>query len=108
MIMGFLNSEVGKVVVAAILALILGKVFTAKPKWKKYYEKYRPILMQAVKFAEKQVPDDTENKPKAKLDAALKYVLDLDKKLEAKDKEAMKAAITAVHAEAEVNKNIGA
>lgn len=97
----FCNSEVGITIIAGILVFILGKIFTAKPAWKVLYEKYKPLFMQGVKWAEKEIPDDTESAGKAKLDAALKYILIINEKLGKADKEALKMAITAVHTDAE-------
>ena len=102
----FMNSELGITIIAGIVLFILGKVFTAKPKWKVYFDKYKPILMRGVKFAEKQIPDDIPNKAKARLDAALKYVIELNGKLAGKNEEALKAAITEAHVEAETGKNL--
>lgn len=99
----FFNSPVGLSTVGFIMTFILGKVFTAKPKWKVYANKYKPLLIEAVKKAEKAIPDDQDNKGLKRLDMALKYVLALNNKL---NKDAMKDAIIAVHAEAEMNGNL--
>jgi len=99
----FLNSPLGITIVVAVLSWILGKLFTAKPAWKTYVVKYGPLLMQAVKYAEKEIKDDNPNKGLARLDSALKYVLLLKPKL---DKAAVTEALTAVHAEAERDGNL--
>jgi hypothetical protein len=100
----FLNSSVGVSVVIFILSFVLGKIFTHKPKWKNIVLKYGPSLMQAVKMAEKKIPDDTDSKGKARLDAALKYVIELEPKL--KESESLKKALATVHANAESHGNL--
>ena len=102
----FLNTPLGISVVGAILAFLLGKVFTAKPKWKKLVLKYGPSLMQAVKTAEKNIADTTDNPGLAKLDAALKYVIELEPKLKGASDGDVKQALSAVHAAAESHGNL--
>lgn len=99
----FLNTPIGLSVVGSILLFILGKIFTAKPTWKKYVDKYGPLIMAAVKKAEKAIPDDVENKAVKRLDEALKYVLAV---VGSAKERSMKLAITHVHAEAESNDNL--
>jgi len=105
-ILGFLNSSVGVTAIGGIIVWILGKVFTAKPEWKVYYDKYQPLLISAVKQAEKAIPDDTDNKALKRMDFALKYVLTIEGSLANANQTALKDAITAVHAEAEAKENI--
>lgn len=105
-ILGFLNSSVGVTAIGGIIVWILGKVFTAKPEWKVYYDKYQPLLISAVKQAEKAIPDDTENKGLKRLDFALKYVLTIEGSLANANPNALKDALTAVHADAEAKENI--
>jgi hypothetical protein len=102
----FLNSPLGVSVVAFILSILVGKVFTAKPKWKSYVLKYGPSLMQAVKTAEKKIPDGTDNKGLSRLDEGLKYLLELEPKLKGAMESDLKQALTAVHASAEKNGNL--
>ncbi|MFQ5419717.1 MAG: hypothetical protein ACE5EY_05075, partial [Anaerolineae bacterium] len=40
-----------------------------------FWAAFEGAIISGVKFAEKQVPDGTPNKGRARLDAALKYVL---------------------------------
>lgn len=105
-ILGFLNSSVGVTAIGGIIVWILGKVFTAKPEWKVYYDRYQPLLISAVKQAEKAIPDDTDNKALKRMDFALKYVLTIEGSLANANQTALKDAITAVHAEAEAKENI--
>jgi len=94
----FMNSPVGMSVVGFLLLFLLGKLFTAKPQWKVYVDKYRPMLISAVKQAEKLIPDDVPNPGLARLDAALKYMIRLNNTL---DTASLTQAITAVHSELE-------
>ena len=66
-----LNSPVGIAAVAGLVLWLLNRLYAAKPGWKKY----EGAIISAVKFAEKEVPDDTPNKALRRLDEALKYVL---------------------------------
>ena len=105
-IITFLNSSLGVSIVIFVLSFILGKIFTAKPRWKALTLKYGPLLMQAVKTAEKNIPDDTDNKGLARLDAALIYLINLEPKLKKIADEDLKQALSAVHAAAESNGNL--
>ena len=50
---------------------LLNKLYLAKPTW----QKYEGAVISGVKFAEKEIPDDTPNKGLARLDAALRYAI---------------------------------
>jgi len=106
LIWSFLNSPVGVSAVVFVLSFILGKVFTAKPKWKALILKFGPSIMQAVKYAEKQIPDDTHNKGLERVNSALKYLITLQPKLKGIAEDDLKEAISAVHASAEANGNL--
>ena len=106
MLWTFVNSPVGLTVIGAVLAYVLGKVFTAKPAWKAAVLKYGPILMQAVKYAEKKIPDGSGNVGLRRLDEALKFVITLEPKLKGVDTESLKQALTAVHTQAEASGNL--
>jgi len=105
-IWSLINSPVVLTLVGAILAYILGRIFTAKPAWKAMLLQYGPSLMAAVKKAEKAISDDTENKSLARLDAACKFVIELEPKLVGANAADVKAALTAVHTQAEANENL--
>lgn len=66
-----MNTPVGITIMAGGLIWFLNRLYSAKPGW----EAFEGAIISAVKFAEKEVPDDTPNKGMARLDAALKYVL---------------------------------
>ena len=102
----FVNSPLGVSCVVAVLTFVLGKIFTAKPEWKKLVLEHGPRLMEAVKWAEKQIPDDTPNPGLSRLDVALKYVVELVPKLGKVNESAVKEALTAVHTSAESNGNL--
>ncbi|HUU30837.1 MAG TPA: hypothetical protein VMY69_01900 [Phycisphaerae bacterium] len=65
-----LNSPAGVALVAGLVLWLLNRLYAKRPAW----EQYEGAIIAAVKFAEKQIPDDVPNKGLARLDAALKYV----------------------------------
>ncbi len=66
-----MNTPAGVTVMAGVFLWLLNRLYAAKPKW----AAYEGAIISAVKFAEKEVPDDTPNKGLARLNTALKYVL---------------------------------
>lgn len=66
-----MNSPIGITVAAGILAWLLKRVYMAKPRWKAF----EGTIIGAIKYAEKEIPDHTENKSLKRLDCALGYVL---------------------------------
>ena len=68
----FANSPVGLTIIGAVAAWILGQIYLKKPQWKKY----EGTIIAAIKFAERSIPDSHHNKSVARLDKALKYVLE--------------------------------
>jgi hypothetical protein len=66
-----MNSPAGITAMAGVVLWLLNRLYTAKPLW----AEYEGTLIAAVKQAEKLVPDDSPNKSLARLDAALKYAL---------------------------------
>ena len=66
-----LNSPAGIALAAGIFLWLLNRLYAAKPAWKQF----EGSIIAAVKFAEKQIPDDVPNKGLARLDAALKYMV---------------------------------
>ena len=71
----FLNSGIGVAIVWAALVgffLFLASKFNPlQEKWKQY----EGSIITGIKLAEKQIPDDTPNSGLAKLDSALRFVL---------------------------------
>ena len=66
-----LNSPVGVSVVASIALWIINKVYAAKPAW----QAYEGAIIKGVQWAEREVPDDAENKHIRRANSALQYVL---------------------------------
>ena len=66
-----LNSPMGITAVAGVVLYLLNRLYAAKPEW----AQYEGAIISAVRFAEKEIPDDVSNKGMARLDKALKYVL---------------------------------
>lgn len=68
-----------------------------RPSLQKFIDNNKGLLIHAIKFAEKEIPDGTVNKHLARLDEALKIVID---KAEGNvDEDTIKHAISKVHAE---------
>ena len=68
-----LNSPLGYMATAGILIWLLNRLYADRPAW----AAYEGSIITAVKFAEKEIPDGTENSGLARLDLALKYVLNV-------------------------------
>ncbi len=66
-----LNTPAGITAMAGALLFLVNKLYDKKPKW----AAYEGAIISGIKFAEKQIPDGTENKGLAKLDSALQYVV---------------------------------
>ena len=103
----FLNSPLFLTLASIALAYGLGKLLTAKPEW----EKWKGPIIEAIKFAEKNIPDDTANVSARRLDAALKYVIQaytiaMDRPIPQTLMDAIRQAIPIVHAELEKNGNL--
>ena len=70
-IWNLLNSPAAITAIAGIILWLLNRLYAKKPLW----AQFEGTLIEAVRFAEKAVPDDAENKAVQRLDQALKYVL---------------------------------
>ena len=66
-----LNSPAGITAVAGLILWALNRLYAKKPAWKAY----EGTIISGIKLAEKNIPDDTENKALLRLDHALRYVL---------------------------------
>ena len=99
-----LNTPSGIALIAAVWSWVMAKLFTSKPKWKQYYDQYKGHMVAAVKYAEKQIPDDTENKSARRADAALQYVIGVIAASQnaTPDIGALKQALNVVHDETEL------
>jgi type II secretory pathway component PulF len=67
----FLNSAPGIAILAGVLLYVLNRLYAKRPLW----EQFEGVIINAVKTAEKAIPDDTPNKAAARLDSALKLVI---------------------------------
>jgi hypothetical protein len=70
-IWNLLNSPAVITAIAGVVLWLLNRLYAKKPLW----AQFEGTLIEAVRFAEKAVPDDAESKAVRRLDAALKYVL---------------------------------
>ena len=98
-----LNSPFGYMAVAGVLIWLLNRLYASQPGW----AAYEGTIISAVKLAEKEIPDGTENKGLARLDAALRYVLRVyeevnGKRASATTTAALKEGIQIVHDKLEV------
>ncbi len=82
------NSPAGIAFLAGILLWGLNKLYAKKPAW----AAFEGAIISAVKFAEKQVPDDAESKGLKRLDEALKYVVKVYQEARGKQPSAKVAA----------------
>jgi hypothetical protein len=102
-----MNSPAGVTVMAAVFLWLLNRLYAAKPAW----QAFEGTIIAAVKWAEKEIPDDNPNKGFARLDAALNYVLKVyeearGKPADTKTKAELREGIQIVHAELEATGNL--
>ena len=97
-----LNSPVGITTVASAALWVLNKVYAARPAW----QAYEGALIKAVQWAEREIPDDAENKYMLRADLALQYVLKAyermnGKRADARMREQLAMGAEIVHADLE-------
>jgi len=102
-----LNSPAVIAVLAGGLLIVLNRLYAAKPTW----QAFEGTIIAAVKWAEKEIPDDTPNKAFNRLNAALNYVLNVyeqarGKPADAKTQAELREGIQIVHAELEASGNL--
>ncbi len=102
-----LNSPAVIAVLAGGLLWLLNRLYAAKPAW----QPFEGTIIAAVKWAEKQIPDDTPNRAMNRLDAALRYVTQVyeqarGKAADAKVRAELREGIQIVHAELEASGNL--
>ena len=61
-----MNSPAGITAMAGVFLWLLNRLYAKKPLWKRF----EGSIISAVRFAEKEIPDDTPGKSLARLDAA--------------------------------------
>ena len=104
-----MNSPAVIALLAGGLLWLLNRLYAAKPAW----QAFEGTIIAAVKWAEKEIPDDTPNKAMSRLDAALNYVLKVyeearGKPADAQTKQELREGIQIVHAELEASGNLDA
>jgi hypothetical protein len=102
-----LNSPAVIAVLAGGLLWLLNRLYAAKPAW----QAFEGSIIAAVKWAEKEIPDDTPNKSLNRLNAALNYVLRVYQQARGKPADAatqaqLREGIQIVHAELEASGNL--
>ena len=101
-----MNSPAIIALLAGGLLWLLNKFYAAKPAW----QPMEGTIIAAVKWAEKEIPDDTPNKALVRLNAALGYVVKVYEQARGPATEQVKAelreGIQIVHAELEAAGNL--
>ena len=97
-----LNSPAVIAGVAALVLWALNRVYAKKPAW----QAFEGTIIAAVKWAEKEIPDDTPNKSLSRLNAAMQYVVKVyeevnGKRPTAKVEADLREGIQIIHAELE-------
>jgi len=70
-----INSPAFLTVLLAVLSYMLSRIFDKRPAWKRHWAQWNPVFIQAVRYAEKIIPDNHPNKAVARADEALKYTI---------------------------------
>jgi hypothetical protein len=104
-----LNSPAVITLMAGGLLWLLNRLYAAKPAW----QAFEGTIIAAVKWAEKEIPDDTPNKAFNRLNAALNYVLKVYEEARGapandQTKSELREGIQIVHAELEASGNLAA
>ena len=104
-----INSPAVIALMAGGLLWLLNRLYAAKPAW----QAFEGTIIAAVKWAEKEIPDDTPNKSFNRLNAALNYVLKVyeearGRPADAQTKNELREGIQIVHAELEASGNLDA
>jgi hypothetical protein len=100
MLWALLNSPVGVTVVGGVLVWVLGLLFTRQPTWESVFVKYRGQFFDAVRHAEKAIPDG-QGEASGKVDAAMKFLLQMEPSLARYKEKDLKHALAEAHAEVE-------
>ncbi|NLX97606.1 MAG: hypothetical protein GXY83_15670 [Rhodopirellula sp.] len=97
------------IVIAAFAALVLwalNALYAKKPAWKKY----EGTIIAGIKWAEKQIPDNSDNTSVQRLNAAMQYVCKVIEKYEGDLTPAQKAeleqGVQITHAKLEADGNL--
>ncbi len=98
-----INSPAVVSLLITLALIVINRLFDHRPGWKRKWEKYSPVFIQAVRYAEKAIPDDNPNKALRRADEALKYAIRLldehGRRITSADTSDLRLAISATHAE---------
>ncbi len=102
-----LNSPVLIALLAAAVLWGLNKLYAAKPAW----ARWEGTIIEAIKAAEKAIPDDTPNRALSRMNSAMRYVLNVYKEMRGRDAKpsevaALREGINIVHAKLEAGGNL--
>lgn len=98
-----LETEAVQSLIVAAVAYAIAKIFAWKPGW----EKHRGLITQAIKVAEKEIPDNTENAGLLRADKALKIIIEaLGYQPNDKQLAELNEGVSVIHAELEANGNL--
>lgn len=97
-----LNQPIVITIVASIVVLLLNRLYAKQPVWKKY----EGTIIAAIKYAEKAIPDNTENKSVKRLDEALEYILKIHGQLPQKQIDEIAEGVQIVHASLEATGSV--
>lgn len=105
LVWAFVNSPVGVSIVGGAFAFVLARLFTAQPSWQRTYDEYGGLFFDAVRHAERSIPDNTPNRAAQRADSALKFLLRLEPKLASKPKVDLMRGLTEAHDTIKANTN---
>jgi len=98
-----LNSPAIVTGIAGIVLWLLNRLYARKPLW----QQFEGVIIEAVRLAEKAVPDESENKAVRRFDEALKYVIKIYESIKGRrptssEVEQLKEGIRIVHNDLDV------
>ena len=93
----FVNSPLGVTLIVSVVSAVLTMIFKAKPGAEKLVDEHSGLFFDAIRHAEKAIPDNTTNKSAQRADAALKYLLKLETPLKKKKEAKLREALTVAH-----------
>lgn len=99
-----LNSPAAIALVAVVVVLGLNRLYAKKPLW----QRFEGSVITAVKWAETSIDDETTNRGLARLDTALRYVINVFREVEGRrptevEEQELKEAIQVSHATLEAS-----
>jgi len=99
-----LNSPVGITAVASVALWVLNKVYAWRPEW----QAYEGAIIKGIQWAEREIPDGSENKYMLRADLALQYALKAyermnDKRADARMREQLAMGVEIVRSDLEAS-----